>query len=119
MFYVHHQTKAYVSNWGGRRPVEGESTYNSSGSQVLVDPKTGIANNGSVSVVDLNRNMQIKNIEVGLHPCGMVLSPDGEKLYVACANSDIISVISTDTDEVIDNISVHSQEGYAFWQFTK
>ena len=39
-------TKAYVSNWGGRRPNEGESTYNTSGSQVLVDPQTGIANNG-------------------------------------------------------------------------
>ena len=112
------QTKAYVSNWGGRQPVKGESTYNSSGSQVLVDPKTGIANNGAVSVVDLKRNVQIKTIEVGLHPCGMVLSPDQGKLYVACANSDIISVINTDTDEVIDNISVHKQAGYAVWQFT-
>ena len=107
-------SKAYVSNWGGRRPAEGESSYNSSGSQVLVDPESGIANNGSVSVVDLNRNMQVKNIEVGLHPCGMVLSPDGEKLYVACANSDIISVISTDTDEVIENISVHSRKDMLF-----
>ncbi len=38
-------TKAYVSNWGGRDRRR-ESTYNTSGSQVLVDPKTGIANNG-------------------------------------------------------------------------
>ena len=45
--------KAYVSNWGGRPPEKGESAYNSSGSRVLVDPKSGIANNGSVSVVDL------------------------------------------------------------------
>lgn len=106
--------KAYVSNWGGRRPRDGESTYNSSGSQVLVDPKSGIANNGSVSVVDLNRNVQVKNIEVGLHPGGMVLSPGGERLYVACANSDIISVISTETDEVIDTISVHSKRKMLF-----
>ena len=106
--------KAYVSNWGGRRPEAGESTYNSSGSQVLVDPKSGIANNGSVSVVDLTRKEEIKNIEVGLHPCSMVLSPDGEKLYVACANSDIISVISTINDEVIDNISVHSEKDSLF-----
>ncbi|MBK8881395.1 MAG: bifunctional YncE family protein/alkaline phosphatase family protein [Bacteroidales bacterium] len=100
--------KAYVSNWGGRRPEDGESAYNTSGSRVLVDPKTGIANNGSVSVVDLNRRIQVKNIEVGLHPCGMVLSPDRKKLYVACANSDIISVINTESDEVIDKISVHN-----------
>ena len=66
---------------------------------VVVDPKTGIANNGTVSVVDLVRNVQTKTIEVGLHPSGMVLSPDRERLYVACANSDIISVINTATDE--------------------
>ena len=44
----------------------------------------------------------------------MVLSPDGEKLYVACANSDIISVISTAKDEVIDNISVHNRQDMLF-----
>lgn len=106
--------KAYVSNWGGRQAMEGESTYNTSGSQVLVDPETGIANNGTVSVVDLDRNEQLNSIEVGLHPCDMVLSPDRKKLYVACANSDIISVISTETDEVIENISVHMEEDKLF-----
>ena len=34
-------SKAYVSNWGGRRPHIGESTYLSSGSRVVVDPETG------------------------------------------------------------------------------
>jgi YVTN family beta-propeller protein len=106
--------KAYVSNWGGRRPEDGETSYNSSGSRVLVDPKTGIANNGSVSVVDLVRKIQTKNIEVGLHPCSIVLSSDRKKLYVACANSDIISVISTESDEVIDTISVHSRKDLLF-----
>ena len=100
-------SKAYVSNLGGRRPVEGETIYNTSGSRVLVDPETGIANNGSVSVIDLVSNVQVKNIETGLHPGSMVLSPDRKILYVACANSDIISVISTETDEVIGKISVH------------
>jgi YVTN family beta-propeller protein len=108
------QTKAYVSNWGGRRPEEGESAYNSSGSQVLVDPKTGIANSGTISVVDLIKNVESNTIEVGLHPCAMVLSPSGERLYVACANSDIISVINTKTDQVIDNISVHIQQDIPF-----
>ena len=107
-------SKVYVSNWGGRRPLKGESSYNTSGSKVLVDPLTGIANNGSVSVVDLNSRKEVKNIEVGLHPSGMVLSPDGKKLYVACANSDVIAVINTDSDEVIDNISVHRQKGILF-----
>jgi YVTN family beta-propeller protein len=108
------QTKAYVSNWGGRRPNDGEPVYNSSGSQILVDPKTGIANNGAISVVDLSRNIQIKTIDVGLHPCEMVLSPDRGILYVACANSDIISVINTITDDVIDKISVHMRNDMLF-----
>ena len=108
------ETKAYVTNWGGRRPVAGETTYNTSGSQVLVDPLTGIANNGSVSVVDLQRNKEIKNITVGLHPSSMALSPDGGRLYVACANSDFISVIDTHSDEVTDSISVHKKEGMLF-----
>lgn len=107
-------TKAYVSNWGGRRPKDGEPTYNTSGSQVLVDPETGIASNGSVSVIDLTSNKQIKDIQVGLHPGGMVLSPDGSRLYVACANSDIISVINTATDEVVEEISVHMENELPF-----
>lgn len=106
--------KAYVSNWGGRKPRRRESTYNTSGSQVLVDPETGIANNGSVSVVDLAKNKVVKNIEVGLHPSGMVLSPDGTRLYVACANSDIVSVINTATDEVVEEISVHLEKDLPF-----
>jgi YVTN family beta-propeller protein len=108
------QTKAYVTNWGGRHPVQGESTYKSSGTPVVVDPKTGIVNNGTVSVVDLALNVQTKTIEVGLHPSDMVLSPDKKRLYVACTNSDIISVINTATEEVIENISVHSEENILF-----
>jgi YVTN family beta-propeller protein len=107
-------SKAYVSNWGGRKPGENDVTYNSSGSQVMVDPKTGIANSGTISVIDLNLNVQIGIIETGLHPSGMVLSPDKEKLYVACANSDIISVINTSTDKIIDEISVHWQKDIPF-----
>ncbi|MFZ0282090.1 MAG: alkaline phosphatase family protein, partial [Bacteroidales bacterium] len=107
-------TKAYVSNWGGRRPGEGEPVYQSSGSNVVVDPKTGIASSGAVSVVDLDRNEQVKIIETGLHPCGMVLSPDHDRLYVACSNSDIITVIDTKSDEVIDTISVHMKEGLPY-----
>jgi YVTN family beta-propeller protein len=47
--------------------------YNTSGSQVLVDPGTGIASNGSVSVLDLKQNKHIKDIGVGLHPTGMAM----------------------------------------------
>ena len=108
------ETKAYVTNWGGRQPKEGESVYNTSGSNVLVDPVTGIANNGSVSVIDLKKNIQVKNIEVSLHPSGMVFNNDKSLLFVACANSDIISVINTEKDEVTDEISVKMNKDLPF-----
>lgn len=106
--------KAYVSNWGGRQPVEGESTYTTSKSEILVDAETGIASNGSISVIDLTVGKEVKDIEVGLHPTAMVFSPNKEKLFVACSNSDIISVIDTQTDKVIDKISVNLEDSLPF-----
>ncbi len=106
--------KAYVTNWGGRLANEGESTYKSSGTPMLVDPETGIGSNGTISVVDLSENKVVKSIEVGLHPSGMAFGPDKEKLYIACANSDEIFIINTSTDEVTEKISVHDTEGSIF-----
>ncbi len=106
--------KAYVSNWGGRQPASGDPVYTTSGSEIVVDPDTGIASSGSVSVVDLKSQQQIKSIEVGLHPNAMVLSPDKSRLYVACANSDVISIIDTKSDVVIDTISVRMEKDLPF-----
>ena len=106
--------KAYVSNWGGRRPEAGEPQYKTSGSNILVDAETGIANNGAISVIDLKMGRQVKYIEVGLHPGAMVLGPDRRRLYVACANSDVISVIDTKTDNVVAQISVRLQKALPF-----
>jgi DNA-binding beta-propeller fold protein YncE len=106
--------KAYVSNWGGRRPGAGEPAYNSSGSQVLVSPVNGVASSGSVTVVDLDKKTRTREIEVGLHPSAMALNPDKSLLYVACANSDVITVINTLTDEVADRISVHQGKDTLF-----
>jgi len=44
--------KVYVSNWGGRLPQAGDATDGSSANPVVVDPATGIANNGTISVYD-------------------------------------------------------------------
>ncbi|MFO7976720.1 MAG: bifunctional YncE family protein/alkaline phosphatase family protein, partial [Candidatus Hydrogenedentota bacterium] len=98
---VLHGSKAYVTNWGGRRPKPNDLTGPTSGSRVVVNP-AGIASTGTVSVIDLDSGGVAKEIEVELHPCGMVLSPDGSRLYVANANSDTISVIDTASDVVVD-----------------
>ncbi len=97
-------SKAYVTNWGGRIPGPDDKTGPSSGSKVVIDPQTGIAASGTVSVVDLYNKKVIKEIAVGLLPSNMTLSPDRDFLYVANANSDNISVINTDNDEVIKTI---------------
>lgn len=100
------ETKAYVTNWGGRRPLPGEYTENTSGSAILVDKSNGVASDGSVSVVDLKNRQTVRDIHVGLHPSAMALSPDRQILYVACANSDRVYVIDTKTDVITDSIKV-------------
>ena len=46
--------KAYVSNWGGRRPLPGERTGPAGrGTEVQVDPVRHVASEGSVTVIDL------------------------------------------------------------------
>ena len=90
--------RAYVSNWAGRLPAPGDATGPSGdAAPVRVDPVRNIANDGSVSVVDLDAGREIGQIVVGLHPSGIVATPDGRFVLVANANSDTISVIDRET----------------------
>lgn len=97
--------KAYVSNRGGRLPLKGDKTAMSAGTAVVIDPKTGVASSGTVSVIDLIARKVTKEIKVHLHPSAMVLHPDGSKLYVANSNSDLVSVIDTKSDRIIKEIN--------------
>ena len=106
--------KAYVSNWGGRVPKEGETTGPTAGSRTVVDPRTGVASTGTVSVVDLAAGRSVKEIAVDLHPSGMALAPDGARLYVTNANSDTISVIDTERDERVANFDVKPKRELPF-----
>jgi len=99
--------KAYVSNWGGQRPRAGDATGPAGrGTQVKVDPVTYIADNGSVSVIDLDSGETISEIRVHLHSSALAVSPD--RRHVVCANaaSDNLSVIDTRTDAVVETIWV-------------
>ncbi|MGD0782530.1 MAG: beta-propeller fold lactonase family protein, partial [Candidatus Aminicenantales bacterium] len=98
--------RAFVSNWGGRRPRPGEATGPAGrGTLVKVDPKTGIADSGSVSVIDLDSWRSVSEHPVQLHSSALAVSPD--RRYVVCANaaSDTLSVIDVRGDAVIETIS--------------
>lgn len=98
--------RVYVSNWGGDPPAAGAATDKSAGTPTAVDER-GIASSGSVSVVEQVDGVwrARKSIGVGLHPSGMTVDPSGTFLYVANANSDTVSVVRTDTDEVVETIT--------------
>jgi YVTN family beta-propeller protein len=98
--------KVYVSNWGGDPIGKDDTPLKSSGTPVRIDPRTNVANHGSVSVVakTVAGWKQTKSITVGGHPSGMTASRAGRFLYVANANSDTVSVIDTAKDEVVETV---------------
>jgi YVTN family beta-propeller protein len=106
----------YVSNWGGDPPKEGDLQLKTSGTPVRVDPRTNVAENGTVSVLAATpgRWKQVKTIAVGQHPCGLALSPKGNFLYVANAGSDTVSVIDTHTDAVVETIACRPEARLPF-----
>jgi YVTN family beta-propeller protein len=98
--------KVYVSNWGGDQLAKEEAVLTSSGTPVKIDPRTNVANHGSVSVASKSGDewKQVATITVGGHPSGITASGDGKFVYVANANSDTVSVIDTAKDLVIETI---------------
>jgi YVTN family beta-propeller protein len=105
--------KVYVSNWAGRRPANGDLVGPSGAvaSPVRVDPKRHIASEGSVSVIDRSRGRVVKELVVGPHASGLAASPDGWYVCVACANADVVTVIDTRRDEIVENISTRPAAG--------
>ena len=100
-------TKLYVSNWGGRRPHPGDAVGPAGrGTEVKIDPVTGAASEGSVTVLDLESGTARSEILVQLHASALALSPDRGFLVCANAASDNLSVIDTRTDRVVKTIWV-------------
>ncbi len=107
--------KAYVSNWGGRRPRIGDLTGPAGrGTEVLVDSTRFIANEGSVTVIDLGKGQVQEEIVTGLHASALALHPNGRYLVCANAASDNLSVIDTRLDKVVETIWVKSSPADLF-----
>ena len=102
--------KVFVSNWGGRQFAhEGQSGPAGHGTMVRVDPVRYIANDGSVSVIDLNTGKVEKEIVTGARATALAVSPDQKYIAVADVGSDAVTVISIRTLEVIETISLRWQ----------
>src|SRR5581483_9882885 len=58
----------------------------------------------AVAVIDLETNAVVQTWPTAEHPTEMVLSPKGDVLYVACANSTKVSVLETATGKGLQTI---------------
>ena len=109
--------KLYVSNWGGRWPDSNSVTGPAGhGTLVRVDARS-IANEGSVSVIDLNQPTNSpaqREILTGVHACALALTPNSRYLVVANAGSDTLSVLDTRTDQIVETICARQNPGDAF-----
>ena len=108
------RNKAYVSNWGGRRP-DANSVVGPAGegTRVRVDARS-IASEGSVTVIDLADTTTPREIPTGLHTCALALSPNGNFLAAANAGSDSLSVIDTRSDAVAETVCARQNPGDLF-----
>ena len=106
----HDSTIAYVSNWGGRVPKDGDLTAptgHSAGADRVVVDERGIASTGTVSRIDLGLWERSKNqISVGLHPTAVAWDEPTGRLYVANGNEDSISVIDTNQNKVVQTFAL-------------
>ena len=75
----------------------------------MLDPKSKRAyvslwGAATVAVVDLKTGQVTDRWPVGKHPCEMTLSRDGERLFVANANDNTVTVLDTRTGRAIDTL---------------
>jgi YVTN family beta-propeller protein len=105
--------RAYVTNWGGRRPKAGEPTADAQGMDALVDPR-GVAASGTVSVVDLAARKTVAEVATGLHPTGLALDERRGRLYVANANDDSVSIVDVARPRVLETLGVRADPRQPF-----
>ncbi len=105
--------KAFVTNWAGDIPAA-DSKMETAGvpyGKAFIDPETGAASYGSVSVISIEDGQLIKSILVGSHPNDIIQSNNKQHIYVSNGNTDNIYVISPKTLEIEEIISVKIDKG--------
>ena len=109
--------KAFVTNWAG--PLVTDETRESAGTpwgSAYTNPQTGATAEGSLSIINITNGKLEKELQLGLHPNAIVSSPDNRYLYIANGNSDFISVVDAQKEQVLDSIPVGLfSAGYAYF----
>src|SRR5258707_8381587 len=66
----------------------------------------GLFKDDAVAVIDIAQNKVVGTIPVPKGPHGLVITPDGRKVYVSSDGASTVSVIDTATDKVAASIDV-------------
>ena len=98
-------TFAYITNWGGRLPVDKDLTAYAGVDRVVVNAQ-GIASTGTVTRIDLKTMLPTHTIATELHPNGLVWHEPASRLYVANNNRDSVTVIDTETNTVVRTVKL-------------
>jgi YVTN family beta-propeller protein len=103
--------KLYVTNWAGRNPAGNDTEVAGVpwGSARVNNAAGGSTREGSVTIIDPQRGMIVKELLVGLHPNEIISDKKGRYVYVTNSNSDNVSVIKTSNNKVTETISVRLQ----------
>jgi YVTN family beta-propeller protein len=104
--------KLYVTNWAGRTPeADDKEVAGVPWGLARVNNKTagGATREGSVTVIDPVKGKIIKELVVGLHPNGIISDKSGNFVYITNSNSDNVTVINTEKNDIAETISVRLQ----------
>jgi len=85
------------------------TAYTAKSEQDDIPPVVGLVAPESlktVSIIDTATNTVIATVEVGTHPRGISVTPDGEKVYVVNYGDGTVSVIDTKTNNVTATVAV-------------
>jgi len=100
---------AYVTNWGGRLPKEGDAVLatgtRKNADKVVVDAQ-GNASTGSIARIDLLTNQVTHTIPAGLHPTAIAWDEPHARLYVTNTNADSVGVFDTQSNKLLRNIEL-------------
>jgi YVTN family beta-propeller protein len=88
--------------WGGVVPSRTSAAVNHPAPKAYV----GVFNDDAIAVIDTATNRVLTTIPIPVGPHGLVISPDGLRVYASSDGVSTVSVVSTVTDRVVSSIGV-------------